>query len=187
MGIYLCEHPSSGYKARTELNANESDITIAFTVDENTAGELLTRKCATEEKYGRVDLNTTSPTCAARNIHYLITTKLCGKSLNVINIAGNGIHTLNKHDWTQQQINQYLFKVFTELKEKWNLIPLKGIRSGGQTGVDIAGVVIAYKLGLNAIITFPKGFIQRGTNGKDFEQTKDDVRQSILMMAEEIN
>jgi len=183
MGIYLLEHASPGYQGRTKFNADNADLTLAFTVDEHTAGEHSTRKLATEAKYGRIDLNTTTATCAARNISYLIGVKCREKPCEIINIAGNGIYTMAKHGWTQDQTNQYLYDVFVEMRDKWGCMPTKGFRSGGQTGVDIAGAVAASVIGIDAVITFPKGFRQRGIDKVDFTQTKDAVMQDIISMA----
>jgi hypothetical protein len=183
MSITLKEHASSGYRERTKLNADNADLTIAFTVDEHTAGERLTRSLATEARYGRIDLNITSSTSAAKRIQYLINTKLCGKPCEVINIAGNGIYTLANHGWTQDRINIYLRDVFVDLRDKLNCMPSIGFRSGGQTGVDIACAVAAHSIGVDAIITFPKGFRQRGADKLDFIQTEGDVMREIERMS----
>lgn len=182
MKVYLVEYHERGYQGRTRFNASNADLTIAFTVDATTAGERLTRKAATEAKYGHIDLNTASPTCAARAIHYLVQSKVVGRPCEILNIAGNGLQTLSRHGWTQGQVNQYLYEVFVELRDKWGLLPTKGLRSGGQTGVDIAAAVMADTIGIDAVITFPTGFLQRGADGRDFTQTKEDVRQKIAVM-----
>lgn len=186
MAVYLKEHHQSNYQGRTKFNANMSDITIAFTVDKFTAGEVLTRKAATDAKYGHIDLNTTSPTCAARAIQYLIQSKVEGhlcRPCEILNVAGNGIQTLGRHGWTQDQVNQYLYDVFVELRDKWGMLPTKGFRSGGQTGVDIAAAVMAEAVGVDAVITFPKGYRQRGLDAQDFYGTNEDVMQQIKAMA----
>lgn len=183
MTIYLQEHMNSGYSSRTQFNAENSDLTIAFTVDEFTAGERLTRKFAAED-YGRIDLKTTTPAEAARNIHYLIDVKLCGNPCGIINIAGNGLATLSKYKLTQESVNKFLVETFLEMKNKWNCFPEKGFRSGGQTGVDIAAAVVAEIMGVDAMITFPKGYLQRNAKGVDFTQTKESVMQSIFDMTE---
>lgn len=81
------------------------------------------------------------------------------------------------------RFSRYLFEVFLELRDKWGALPVKGFRSGGQTGVDIAGAVMAYALELDAVITFPPGYLQRGIDNKDFTQTKEDVQAQIREMA----
>lgn len=190
MTIYLREHHERGYQGRTRFNAGNADLTIAFTVDAATAGERMTRKAATEAKYGHIDLNTASPTCAARAIQYLTQSKvqerLC-RPCEILNIAGNGLHTLTRRGWTQEQVNQYLYDTFIELRDKWGCMPTKGLRSGGQTGVDIAAAVVAQAIGLDAVITFPPYYLQRDCVGRDFTQTKNAILQEIAAMATRLN
>lgn len=183
MSVYLREHERSNYLERTKFNADKSDLTIAFTVDQFTAGERQTRKLATEFKYMHIDLNRTSETCAARDIHNRLAGQFGNNGCGIINIAGNGVFTLNKHGWTQDQANQYLFDVFIELRDKWGDLPTKGFRSGGQTGVDIAAAVIAEAMGVDAVITFPKGYRQRGSDAQDFYERKEGVMQKIKAMS----
>lgn len=182
MPIYLREHQQPGYMGRTKFNAVSSDLTIAFTVDQFTAGEIQTRKLATEFRYMHINLKTTSPACAARDIHNRIAGQFSNEPCNIINIAGNGVYTLARHGWMQDQVNQYLFDTFSELKERWGDVPQKGFRSGGQTGVDIAAAVMASALGINAVITFPRGYRQRGVDGQDFTQTREDVMLKVVTM-----
>lgn len=183
MSVYLREHERSNYLERTKFNADKSDLTIAFTVDQFTAGERQTRKLATEFKYMHIDLNRISATCAARDIHNRITNQFGTGKCGIINIAGNGVYTLSKHGWAQDQVNQYLFDTLIELRDKWGDLPTKGFRSGGQTGVDIAAAVMAEAMGVDAVITFPKGYRQRGSDAQDFYEKKEDVMQKIKAMS----
>lgn len=183
MGIWVQEHDDPGYRGRTLFNAQRADLTIAFTVDASTHGEQLTRQAATEARYGHIDLNVSSPSCAAHDIHTMIATKLEGLPFNILNIAGNGLQTLSRHGWTQCKINQYIFDTFVELRDMWNTLPAKGLRSGGQTGVDMAAAVMAKELNLDAVIMMPRGFRQRGADGTDILQTRDDVLRKIAAMS----
>lgn len=187
MPVYLREHQQPGYMGRTKFNAVSSDLTIAFTVDQFTAGEIQTRKMATELRYMHINLKTTSPTCAARDIHNRIANQFSKEPCNIINIAGNGIYTLVRHGWAQDQVNQYLFDTFSELESKWDSMPVKGFRSGGQTGVDIAAAVMAYALGVDAVVTFPRSYRQRGVDGQDFTQTQEDVMLKVVTMSKQLD
>ena len=183
MTIYLREHPQSNYQARTRLNAEKSDLTIAFTVDQYTAGEILTRKLATVEKYGHINLNDTTPIQAARHIKYMVENKLRDKPFDVLNIAGNGAYTMRKHGWTQEQVNKYVFETLHILRDQLAIMPSKGVRSGGQTGVDIAAAVACQALGVDAVITFPRGYRQRTAESVDITQSIDEVITSVDKMA----
>lgn len=185
MAVYLKEHSQYSYQPRTKFNADNSDLTIAFTVDQFTAGERLTRKLATEMKYMHINLHTVSPACAARDIHNRIASQFKG-ACNIINIAGNGVYTLTRHKWMQGDANQYLFDTFSVLKDKWGNMPVKGFRSGGQTGVDIAAAVMAYALGADAVITFPKSYRQRGVDGQDFVEKREDVMMKVIAMDKQL-
>lgn len=170
MTIHLVEHSSTDYPPRTRWNAERADLTIAFTVDSTTPGERLTKRLA-GSKYLHIDLNTTTPAIAA---------SLIG-TFAIINIAGNDISTLIKHGWTQQRVNQFLYDIFKQCPA-----PTRGFLSGGQTGVDIAAAVIAQRLGLNALITFPNGYKQRNQSGIDFTNTETAIREQITSMANDL-
>lgn len=184
--IYVQEHASTGYQARTRFNAEKSDLTLAFAVDPNTAGERLTKKVATEAKYGIICLIDTSVPEAVRRITNIVENRLQGEPINILNIAGNGIYTLLAHGWSQRRTNAYLVEVFRGLRDNCGIVPAKGFRSGGQTGVDIAGAVMANVLGIDAVITLPKGYLQRGANNKDFTQTREAVIEQITRMSAEL-
>jgi hypothetical protein len=81
-----------------------------------------------------------------------------------LNIAGNGIYTLNQYT-TQEELNQYVTDFIRTLLD--NGITISEIRSGGQTGVDEAGIIAAQRLGIKASVHAPRGFKFRGIDGKD--------------------
>lgn len=62
------------------------------------------------------------------------------------------------------------------MQQHW---PLTSCRSGGQTGVDEAGVVAAHALGIPSLALLPKGFIQRGTDKIDRPHTAEQIRAKI--------
>lgn len=51
--------------------------------------------------------------------------------------------------------------------------------SGGQTGVDIAGIVAAQALRIDAVATLPKGYLQRFEDRIDRNMTEEAVREQI--------
>lgn len=157
----------AGYAARTKYNAQAADLTVAFAVDFETAGERLTRKCAAHylglyldgDKQGVLLL----AACHAQ------------RALS-LNVAGNGIYTLAKHGWTQERVNQHVFDVLRYVHRN---LPLVRIVCGGQTGADIAGAMAASALDIDCEITMPKGYIQRDAYGKDWPHTAQEIRAQV--------
>lgn len=72
-----------------------------------------------------------------------------------LNVAGNGIYTLIKKGVEQETINQYVYDVVSLVHKHW---PLDKIVSGGQTGVDTAGLVTGCALDIDTVGHGPKGF-----------------------------
>jgi len=168
------EHSSPKYSPRTYVNANGAELTVAFAVDFSTAGEKLTHKAA-GERYLAIKLGG-DPIPAARQLY----AALRRHGAHTLNVAGNGIYTLMVNGTTQRQINLWVYDVLAKVAEHW---PLKHVRSGGQTGVDIAGVVAAHVLDIDALALLPKGFIQRHEDGVDRTHTEGEIRQQILNFA----
>lgn len=135
-----------------------------------TAGEKLTHKAA-GERYVGISLGMDS-LFAAREL-YRALRHYGARSLNV---AGNGIYTLNQHGWSQAQLNAWVPAVLAKVHEFW---PLVSVRSGGQTGVDMSGVIAAHALGIDALLLFPKGYRQRGTDKVDRRNTPVDIQAQI--------
>lgn len=160
------EHKSPSYSPRTYHNASVADLTAAFAVNFYTAGEKLTHKAA-GDKYVALDLGLEAIE-AARLLY-----KACKKhSVSTLNIAGNGIYTLYAKGIDQHDINVYLYTVLS-LVHKHH--PLTKIVSGGQTGVDLAGGVVAKYLGIDCTMTLPKGFKMRFENGVDEDMGQESV------------
>lgn len=169
------EHPSSDYAPRTGVNARSADFTVAFATDFNTAGERLTKRVSASYlaiPYGE------DPVVAGRKLAAMV--KANGGSINV---AGNGIYSLPV---PQAAVNSWLLAV---LKEALKHCLITAIRSGGQTGVDQAGLVVGIALGIPVTGLFPKGFKTRGETGKDVSSTAAEVtdllkRQAAQLLAE---
>ncbi|MCC7544662.1 MAG: hypothetical protein IT506_04145 [Aquabacterium sp.] len=170
MNLELLEHSSPNYSPRTWANAKGADLTVAFAVDFTTAGEKLTHKAA-GERYVGIDL-ALDPIQAARTLYRA----LRDHDAHTLNVAGNGIYTLAKHGWTQESVDAHVFAVLAKVHEHW---PIRHVRSGGQTGVDMAGVTAAHALGIDALALLPKGFIQRGTDKVDRQLTGQEIRETI--------
>jgi hypothetical protein len=170
--VIVQESSSPKYPARTFFNAKSSDVTLALAVDLTTAGEKLTRRAAGEKYVGfQIDANS-DPIDVARGLYKFMKQR----NAKTLNIAGNGIYTLVKHGFDQQNINNFLCDVIEKVHQYW---PIEKIFSGGQTGVDLAGAVVAQYLNIPGLITLPKGYIQRFEDNKDITQTQDKVYDQI--------
>ena len=184
--IIIQEHGEFGYRRRTQFNVDNSDLTVAFGLDFNTAGEVLTKKLAVkknEQAFVAISLDY-EPIGAARILYKTIKTlNNTGNTIKTINIAGNGIYTLNKFDISQTSLNRYMFLVLQKVHEH---LPIAMIRSGGQTGVDTAGIVAAIALNIPSACTFPKNFTQRNEKGFDYNSNEKALRRNFYMMAEEL-
>ncbi|WP_455233399.1 DUF4326 domain-containing protein [Geopseudomonas aromaticivorans] len=164
------EHTSPSYSPRTYANAAGAELTVAFAVDFSTAGEKLTHKAA-GDRYVGIPLGS-DPVEAARALYRA----LRDRNAHTLNVAGNGIYTLALHGWTQRTVNEWVHEVLSKVNAHW---PLTAVRSGGQTGVDLAGVVSAHVLGIDSLMLLPKGFTQRGTDKIDKLHTAEEIRAQV--------
>lgn len=168
--LTVVESKASGYRQRTIHNTSSAGLTAAFAVNFETAGERLTRSAA-GANYVAIPLS--EGTLTSARLLYRALKHFDSHSLNV---AGNGLHTLTKRNWDQAGINAHLFEILSTVHKHW---PLEKIVSGGQTGADLAGLVCAMALDIPCVATLPRGFLQRGTDGKDFENTAAEIRKQI--------
>jgi hypothetical protein len=164
--ITFIEHPDPKYIGRTIQNVAASDITFAFAFNFNTPGEKLTKyTCKQYQKiYVPVSLRDLSniPERAA-SIRSKI--RLEDKEWIVINIAGNGLHSLAKHNFNQQKVDLFVYAMLKAvLLDTYDII---GARNGGQTGADEAGGKATARLGIKTMICAPKGWMFRDIDGKD--------------------
>lgn len=168
--ISFQEEQTSGYKNRTIKNAS-ADATIALAVDFNSAGEKLTKSSVLNQGklYIPIDLNNSDIVNAED-----IVKKLNSVNAKTLNIAGNGIYTMKgKGDWTQQQLDDYVYELLKEVINSPNLnTKIESIRTGGQTGLDEAGTKAGIKLGLPTLTLAPKGWTFRNIEGKDISDEK---------------
>ena len=166
------------YPVRTKENITWSDVTLAFVIDDTSKGEQLTEGEATrQQKYAWEYLPNGLDMAAiprlARNTVIGMRNEQSyghkGKALpttNIkLNIAGNGIYTWLPKGITQEQLNDFVTEYIRELIR--NGVSISEIRSGGQTGVDEAGVIAAQRLGIKCSVHAPKGYTMRGANNRD--------------------
>lgn len=176
--IKLQEHKSSNYSPRTYHNASQG-VTLAIAVDFTTAGEKLTHK-ATNGKIVQIDYhNTLDKLYPARTLYSALKKHDC----HVVNVAGNGIYTLSKHGVTQEDVNQYVYDILKLVHFHWSI---EQVVSGGQTGLDLAGLVAAYELKISCVGTWPRGYKMRFEDGKDVEMNPKDIEKMIYKYADEL-
>lgn len=167
--LLLNEHKSASYAPRTYHNASQG-VTLAVAVDFNTAGERLTHKASVK---GIVQgLYSDDHVQTARKLYSALKNADC----RTVNIAGNGIYTFKKYGVSQQDINAYLYSILSLVHQHWKI---DKIVSGGQTGVDSAGLVCALALGIPCVGTYPKGFKMRFEDGRDVDMNPDWIRDWI--------
>jgi len=175
--ISLIQHENTSYSERTKLNAKLSDFTIAFGVDFTTNGEILTKKVAGKDKYFAWNIKNDPLEEWTRfwNVIY-------EKDFGIVNIAGNGIYTLDKYNIIQDYINNLIYTVLTKLSNSYTF----KLKSGGQTGADMAAVIAGYKLGIETEVLFPKGFKRRNKEGKDYNSTSQQIFNEIYEKSEKL-
>lgn len=176
--LHILEHSSHTYSPRTYENASRADLTVAFACDFTTAGEKLTHKAA-GDRFVSIDLKT-DPLQAARILYK----SMRDRNARSLNVAGNGLYTLSRNSWTQKGVNDYIYAVLAKVHEYW---PIQSVRSGGQTGADIAGIVAAYALKIPATALFPKGLIQRGEDKIDRPKTLTEIRLQVERGAQNLS
>ena len=168
--LRILEHSSPTYSPRTYHNARRADLTLALALDFNTAGERLTRKAAGARYLGISLLS--DPGHAADQLLQA----LCERTVRILNIAGNGLYTLGRAGWAQERANAFVFAVLSRASPRWALAQ---VISGGQTGIDLAGITAAHALGIATEMTLPKGFLQRGADGCDRTHSAEDIRRQV--------
>lgn len=154
---------SEYYNQRTRENAEWSDVTMALARNFNSKGEKATRNVTPKNKYVKADLldTTDNPNALAEEIYQQLV-KL-GKTKNLkLNIAGNGIYHLSGN---QDYYNQLLTDIIRILQEKG--VTISEIRSGGQTGIDEAGIIAAQRLGIPNTVHTTSDFKFRKEPNKD--------------------
>jgi hypothetical protein len=181
---------ANDYGVRTDENVRDADVTIAL-AKVWTAGEKRTYRAAQEQGkpfigvyYGRHDEDPSSgevpsDLLVSRNTsaivnHLVAQLNAQNKPEVVVNFAGNGIYSLRGR--TQEDANAWVRKVMEgvvnhpELRTK-----IVGVRSGGQTGIDIAAVRAARELGIPSLIHGAKGYIPNTIRIRDAFNTNQQI------------
>lgn len=167
----------AGYRQRTLDNAHAADLTVAIAADFTTHGERLTQRAA-GAKFLAIAFGG-----AIKEASLQIQAELQARSVQTLNVAGNGLYTFKKYGYTQAEVNQWLYGVLSNIDA--TLLP-KCIRSGGQTGMDWAALVCAIKLGIPAHGHFPAGFVRRNLAGQDYESEALDIEIELRADALEL-
>lgn len=154
--IKFLEDTSEGYGHRTYINAASADVTLAFAVDFTTSGEKCTKDAALKANKLYIPINLGDSNWKV-DIPY---TAWMIKELHSLNIAGNGIYTLNKYDISQDKCDRMIYYFIERLLNEYEC-EITSIRSGGQTGVDESGLKVGAKLGIETISLCPKGWKYR--------------------------
>jgi hypothetical protein len=174
--VHFLAHPSPDYPPRTKFNIDKADFTVAFGINFETAGEQLTWKLSMP-RYVRIDLMPLNSFVRNREINkaaYKIVSRVDPHP--ILNIAGNSL--VNLRGIPQHTINRDVFAV---LQLVHHTVDIKKIVCGGQTGADWAGVVAAKLLDIPCDVTMPRGFRQRGADGKDCYSTVGVLRTRLKM------
>ena len=175
-GVEIWQHPDAGYAKRTIFNA-ECDVTMAVAADFSTGGERLTKNAAAD-RYIDLPLFLDAEEGAERLIK-----KLKSKNAKNLNVAGNGIYTLEKKGWSAEAMDLWMFKC---IKMALNEHPLDYLQSGGQTGADTSGAVAACACGVPMRVVLPFGYKQRGEDGKDISRSPDEILEDIKARAQKL-
>lgn len=172
------QHENSDYPSRTRANAG-ADATLAFAVDFKTAGERVTKTAVENKKKLYVPIKVPAKsksskgfTPDAKTISSIITelNKAKAKSLN---IAGNTLDTMLGAKYSQEDIDQYVYKLLKAVVESPDLKNrIESVVTGGQSGVDEAGAKAASRLGLKTTVLAPKGWRYRDEKGEEIRNEK---------------
>lgn len=163
--IKFIEDQHIGYRHRTIENA-KADATLAFAINFSSAGEVLTKNSVISQKkiYIPISLN---PSKYSKEFIEDIVKIFNDNSVKTLNVAGNGLYTL-KGFLTQYQCNEIVYRFLKEIINSPNLVnKIESIRSGGQSGVDLAGIIAAEKLGIDSTVLAPKFWKFRDKCGED--------------------
>jgi uncharacterized protein YfkK (UPF0435 family) len=96
-----------------------------------------------------------------------IVDKLNAVNASTLNIAGNGIYTL-QGKYTQEQVDKFTHDLIQAVVNSPDLkTRIKSITTGGQTGFDEAGAKAGTALGIPTRVLAPKGWTFRDINKKD--------------------
>tara|TARA_Y100000593_G_C4320160_1_gene343371 strand:+ start:6278 stop:6862 length:585 start_codon:yes stop_codon:yes gene_type:complete len=187
MTIELLQHDIFGYKARTIENAKKADHTILFCANKASSGSKLTKQFSSRYTMIDVDMDAINKPNYMNHVRLKAAMKIVREIRDIespkLNIAGNTMFTFYLHHIRQEDVNQFIYDV---LRIVMTYVPIEEIRSGGQTGADVAGLVAAYKLGIPAIGLYPAEYMIRTFEGEDVYSSADEQMWYIENWAEEL-
>ena len=164
--IKFAESNNTNYPATTIFNCKNSDLTIAFAVDFNTRGQLLTKRLA-GDKYVAISLiNFNLDDDRINQICNKIESIICfsNKKDIIINIAGNGTYTPEMPN--QQLLDEFIHEILKRIFNNLFGYKIVLIRSGGQSGVDESGAKAGYKLSIEVEVLAPKDWRFKNSENK---------------------
>jgi hypothetical protein len=164
--ITFTEHHTPGYPARTKENVLRADLTIAIALDFKTRGEVLTRQICEDFKKHYLDV-AFYPTSLGNSAIESFVTKLNSIHTDFINlnIAGNGIYALPTE---QKACDYFVFELLKRIQSHPAFSKdFITVRSGGQTGIDEAGIYAAERLQMPTMVLAPRGWMFRNKAGVD--------------------
>lgn len=160
---------SSGYRERTIENA-KADATIAIAIDFTTAGEKLTKNAVKQNGKLYIPIDMKIMEFPEERIDKIVR-MLTSVKARSLNIAGNGLYTMRNLSYASQKfVDKYVLLLLDKVTKKYPHIT--SIRSGGQTGVDEAGIKAAVELGIPAVVHAPKDWKFRDQMGYDWTDEK---------------
>lgn len=171
-----------GYVPRTGENVAQSDVTLAIASDFSTAGERLTLKIARAYHKPIVQVPHYTPDLMLHVGKFISVMNRDGNRGLTLNGAGNGVYTLPSK--TQAEADRFaLLFLQTALNSPDRAFTLALVRSGGQTGYDVAIVKAALSLGVPALIHCARSvdgkFLIRAEDGRDYGLTEAEYRYSM--------
>lgn len=170
------EDSARNYAHRTKENARWSDITLALAIDMESPGEITTRNAAGDryigfqlpENFSEVYLFTNPMVRMSDEIIGRIKAHPHFKKEGLrLNIAGNALPALARHGITTDMVTILLSYVYAGLVREG--VKIGEIRSGGQTGVDEAGIIVAQQNRIKCSVLAPKGFRMHYEDGVEIE------------------
>lgn len=172
--IRFLESESPNYADRTSKNAKAADITLAVAIDYDTPGERATRREA-GSRYIQIPINadgvgfqSVKAEAGLAALEFIDKVSEAGLPMDgvTINVAGNGMSTFGRFDIPQENVDAFMTEFIRQVVADGRMT-ISGIRSGGQTGVDEAGIKAAVLNGIDAVVLAPKGWRMRGADGRD--------------------
>ncbi len=164
---------SKGYAARTIVNVFKGDITLAFAVDFHSAGEKLTLSECKRQKKPYVGILVNSEYHPDRVKKIVDALNTLEEDEIYLNIAGNGIYTMEKHGFTQEFCNTLVTKYLKDIISHPDFTKkIVTIYSGGQTGFDEAAIFAAHQLSIPATVYSTSNWKFRTSDGKDITDEK---------------